>query len=60
MIGTFWFQLNSIKAGASCPKGAPTSQVKKLPFWVPHDGIRHRLRIRNQGDRSSPEGRESY
>src|SRR5690554_8022722 len=30
MIGTFWFQLNDIKAGQSRPQGYPTHQVKKV------------------------------
>jgi 3-hydroxyacyl-CoA dehydrogenase/enoyl-CoA hydratase/3-hydroxybutyryl-CoA epimerase len=30
MIGTFWFQLNEIKAGAARPKGIAPSKVKKV------------------------------
>lgn len=30
MIGTFWFQLNEIKAGGSRPEGFPQNKVKKL------------------------------
>jgi 3-hydroxyacyl-CoA dehydrogenase/enoyl-CoA hydratase/3-hydroxybutyryl-CoA epimerase len=30
MIGTFWFQLNQIKAGASRPEGVSQNPVKKL------------------------------
>lgn len=30
MIGTFWFQLNEIKAGAARPKGVEPSKVKKV------------------------------
>ena len=30
MIGTFWFQLNDIKSGASRPKGIESTQIKKV------------------------------
>ena len=30
MIGTFWFQLNDIKSGASRPKGIESNQIKKV------------------------------